>query len=254
MNGGRITLTTSEQRRLIVLNHLESGALVNAEAAELIGLSVRQLRRLRSTYRERGAAAVSHGNRGWQPHNAVDEALSRRIVQLATTKYSDFNQQHLTEMLAEQEGIRLSRPTVHRILKAAGVPAPRRRRPPRHRRRRDRYPREGLLLQLDASRHDWLEDRGPMLSLLGAIDDASGRVTWASFRARARKGGLQEKIKLRDRISPIPFSRRDLGALSHQASARRLISRRMWRLSTLIGPSVDPPVLALGRPLRKSKL
>lgn len=201
---GSITLTTSEQRRLVILNQLEVGALVNAEAAELMGLSVRQVRRLRSRYRERGAAALSHGNRGRQPSNAVDEALSRRIVRLATTKYAGFNQQHLTEMLAEQEGIRVSRPTVHRILKGAGIPAPRRRRPPRHRRRRDRYPREGMLIQLDASRHDWLEGRGPMLSLLGAIDDATGRVTWASFRAQEDAQGYFEVMRETVRHLGIP--------------------------------------------------
>lgn len=201
---GSITLTTAEQRRLVILNQLEAGALVNAEAAELMGLSVRQLRRLRSRYRERGAAALSHGNRGRQPSNAVEEALSRRIVQLATTKYAGFNQQHLTEMLAEEEGIRVSRPTVHRILRGAGIPAPHRRRPPRHRRRRDRYPREGMLVQLDASRHDWLEGRGPMLSLLGAIDDATGRVTWASFRAQEDAQGYFEVMRETVRHLGIP--------------------------------------------------
>ena len=93
---GSITLTTSEQRRLIVLNQLEAGVLVNAEAAELLGLSVRQLRRLRGSYRKSGAAALSHGNRGRQPHNAVGDEQSRRVVELATTKYAGFNQQHLT--------------------------------------------------------------------------------------------------------------------------------------------------------------
>ncbi len=85
-------------------------------------------------------------------------------------------------MLAEDHGIALSRPTVRRILLAAGIASPRRRRPPKHRRRRDRYPREGMLLQLDASRHDWLEGRGPYLSLVGAVDDATGKVPWACFR------------------------------------------------------------------------
>lgn len=85
-------------------------------------------------------------------------------------------------MLAEHEAINLSRPTVRRILLAAGIPSPRRRRAPKHRRRRDRYPQEGMLLQLDASRHDWLEGRGPYLSLVGAIDDATGKVPSAYFR------------------------------------------------------------------------
>ena len=182
MKGDSITLSGSEQRRLFVLNQLQSGSLVNAEAAALLGMSVRQLQRLRGAYQQEGAAALVHGNRGRAPGHALDPALARRVVALARTKYAGFNQHHLTEMLAEHEGVRLSRPTVHRILKAAGIAAPRRRRPPRHRRRRDRYPREGMLLQVDASRHDWLEGRGPWLSLVGGIDDATGRVPWACFR------------------------------------------------------------------------
>jgi transposase len=203
---GSIVLTTSEQRRLIVLNQLEAGALVNAEAAELLNLSIRQVRRLRSQYRERGAAALSHGNRGRQPHNVVEPQLAQRVVELATTKYAGFNQQHLTEMLAEEEGILLSRPTVHRILRAAGVPAPRRRRPPRHRRRRDRYQREGMLLQFDASRHHWLEDRGPILSLLADIDDATGRVPWACFREQEDAQGYFEVMRETVRRLGIPMA------------------------------------------------
>jgi Winged helix-turn helix len=69
-------LTTSEQRRLIVLNHLESGALVNAEAARLLDLSVRQLQRIKAAYSASGAAALSHGNRGRGPVHALDPELA----------------------------------------------------------------------------------------------------------------------------------------------------------------------------------
>src|SRR3989442_10256049 len=145
MQGDRITLSRTEQRRLLVLNHLETGTLVNAQAAGLLGLSVRQVRRLRGRYRELGAAALMHGNRGRRPAHAVDPAVAARVVELARTKYLGFNQHHLTEELAEQEGLSLSRPSVHRILRAAGIAAPRPHRPARHRRRRDRFPRVGML-------------------------------------------------------------------------------------------------------------
>jgi transposase len=158
---GRIVLNRAEQRRIVVLNHLEYGALINAQAGELLGLSKGQLQRLRKAYREAGAAGLVHGNRGRPAYNAVDAAVAARVVELARDKYTGFNHQHLTEMLAENHGIELSRPTVRRILLAAGISSPRRRRPPKHRRRRDRYPREGMLLQLDASRHDWLEVEDP---------------------------------------------------------------------------------------------
>ncbi len=148
----------------------------------MLGISVRQLRRVRGAFRDRGVAALSHGNRGRPPSNALAAAIGPRVVALATTTYAGFNQHHFTEMLAEHEDLVLSRSTVRRILTEAGVSAPRRRRPPRHRQRRDRYPREGMLLQVDGSRHDWLEGRGPYLSLVGAIDDATGLVPSACFR------------------------------------------------------------------------
>src|SRR5580658_5855350 len=177
-----ITLRLSEQRRVQVLLQLAGGVISSGQAAELLCLSERQVRRLAAALGSDGPAGLIHGNRGRRPSNAVTEAITARVIELATTTYRGFNQQHLTEMLAEHEGIDLSRSSVRRILSAAGVPAVRRRRPPRHRSRRDRYPREGLLLQLDASRHDWLEERGPRLSLVGAIDDATGLVPWACFR------------------------------------------------------------------------
>jgi len=68
---------------------------------------------------------------------------------------------------------------VRRILLQGGIRSPRKRRPPKHRSRRERYPKEGMLLQIDGSRHDWLEGRGPWLSLIGAIDDATGKVTFS---------------------------------------------------------------------------
>ncbi|HXJ47736.1 MAG TPA: ISNCY family transposase, partial [Candidatus Acidoferrum sp.] len=142
-----------------------------------------------------------HGNRGRAAHNAVDAAVAARVVELARDKYMGFNQQHLTEMLAENHGIDLSRPTVRRILLVAGISSPRHRRPPRHRRRRDRYPREGMLLQLDASRHDWLEGRGPYLSLVGCIDDATGKVPSACFREQEDAQGYF--IVMRETVSKL---------------------------------------------------
>lgn len=196
---GRIVLSKLEQRRVTVLNHLASGALVNSQAARLLGISVRQLQRLHRVYVEHGVAGLAHGNRGRAAHNAVDSRTAARIVELARTTYQGFNHQHLTEMLAEKHDILLSRPTVRRILLAAGIASPRHRRAPKHRRRRDRYPREGMLLQLDASRHDWLEGRGPYLTLVGGIDDATGKVPWACFREQEDAQGYF--IVMRETVS-----------------------------------------------------
>jgi hypothetical protein len=83
---------------------------------------------------------------------------------------------HFTEKLAEVERVEVSRVSVRRILRAAGIGPPRKRRAPKHRRRRDRKAQAGLMILWDGSRHDWLEGRGPMLCLIGAIDDATGEL------------------------------------------------------------------------------
>lgn len=177
-----VTLNKKEQKRLMVLNQVEMGKISGREAAEVLDLSLRHVRRILAAYRKEGAAALAHGNRGRKPRHALKESLKRQVVELAQSKYSGFNTQHFTELLTEREGIHLSRSSVRRILLQAGIRSPRKRRAPKHRSRRERYPKEGMLLQTDGSRHDWLEGRGPWLSLIGAIDDATGKVPYALFR------------------------------------------------------------------------
>lgn len=177
-----VTLSQRGEQRLMVLNALDRRALLMAEAAALLGLSTRQVRRLRRAYRRDGPRALVHGNRGRPSPRRVAEPIRARVMHLAQTVYVGVNHTHLSELLAERDAIVLSHPTVHRILRAAGIRSPRRRRPPRHRRRRERMPQRGLLLQLDGSDHEWLEGRGPRLVLLGAVDDATGEVVAALFR------------------------------------------------------------------------
>ena len=104
------------------------------------------------------------------------------MVKLAINGYAGANHSHFTELLREREGIDLSRPTVRRILVKAGIGSPRSSRSPQHRFRRRRMPQEGMLVQIDGSQHSWLEDRGPKLTLLIAVDDATGVVAQAVFR------------------------------------------------------------------------
>jgi len=178
----KVTLNNKEQKRLIVMNKVLTGQIMGQEAAELIGVSLRHTRRLISAYRQSGAPALAHGNRGRPPTNKLDNQLRTQIVHLAKTDYLDFNDTHFTEELAERHGIKVSIPTVRRLRRAAGLGSPRKRRSPRHRRRRQRYPQAGMLLQVDGSKHDWLEGRGPWLTLHAAIDDATNEVPWAVFR------------------------------------------------------------------------
>ena len=184
-----ITLDTRAQQRLMVLTHVMAGELGLAPAAATLELSVRQLRRLLDRYRTDGATAFVHGNRGRTPVNRIADAVRAQIAELATTTYAGFNPVPLSETLAEEVGLALSARTLRRVRVAAGVATIRTRRPRKHRSRRERMPRAGMLLQVDGSRHDWLEGRGPLLTLVGGIDDATGIFTGATFRSQEDAAG-----------------------------------------------------------------
>lgn len=164
-------------KRWDVLQRLMSGKLTMVQAAEITRLSVRQVRRLRRRAERDGRAAVLHGNRGRTPPHTLPAATRARIVALRRSRYRDFNDTHFTEKLAtETPPLRVSVRTVRRVLRAAGIGSVWRRRVRQHHRRRDRKPQRGLMLLWDGSRHAWLEDRGPVLTLVGAIDDASSEL------------------------------------------------------------------------------
>ena len=103
------------------------------------------------------------------------------MVHLARTRYAGANHTHLSELLSEREGIEIGRSTLRRILVTAGLSSPRQRRPPKHRVRRQRMPREGMLIQVDGSYHPWLGNQAPPFTLLIAVDDATGTVVDALF-------------------------------------------------------------------------
>ena len=175
-------MNQQEQTRIQVLNCVLEHHLPIAQAAGIMGVSERHTKRLLAAYRRDGPAALAYGNRARRPNNAVPETASAAVVRLASNGYSGANHTHFTELLREREGIDLSRPTVRRILIKAGIGSPRSRRSQQHRFRRRRMPQEGMLVQIDGSQHPWLEDRGPKLTLLIAVDDATGVVAQAVFR------------------------------------------------------------------------
>jgi transposase len=189
-----ITMTAQEQRRAQVVTMVLSGELTTADASAALGVSERQLWRLRAAYREEGPAGLVHGNRGRASPRRIDPDQRTRIVELRE-RYGPINDSHFCELLAEREAITVSRETVRTMLRSAGIASPRRRRSPRYRSRRPRMGAEGTLLQLDGSRHPWLEERGPELTLIGAIDDATGRVPAAVFRDQEDAAGYLEILR-----------------------------------------------------------
>jgi len=241
-----ITLTQAEQRRVIVLTAVREQQLAAARAATLLGLSLRHCRRLLAAFRRAGPAALAHGNRGRPAANRVATSLERRIARLARTTYAGFNHHHLTEKLAEVHGIVLSRPTVRRILLAAGLPSPRPYHRRRFRRRRDRMPQAGLLLQWDGSQHDWLEGRGPRLVLHGAIDDATSEVPAAHFRLQEEAYGYFAVLRetIRTRGIPVALYGDRHGIVTNEAHYRPLTVDEQLRGHT------RPPT-QVGRALRE---
>ena len=181
-------MSQEQIQRIKVVENVVEGRLTVGRGAELLGLSRRHMQRLKQRYDAKDASWVYHGNRTRRPLNAVAEAVRRKVVALARGKYHGFNDHHLQEKLVREEGLALSRSSVRRILRSAGLASPQKRRPPKYRSRRERRAREGEMLQADASRHDWLEGRGPELTLVGMIDDATGKVPVARFQLEHEDG------------------------------------------------------------------
>lgn len=174
-----------EQNRAAILSKLvkrrRKGTSTISQLAEALGLCERQVYRLKALYKKKGVVGLAHGNRGQKSKKKISKKIGEQIVKLAIGKYQGFNDHHLTEKLNEVEGITVSRPTVQRTLRAGGIPSVRKKRRPKHRTRRDRKAQEGIMLQTDGSNHDWMEGRGPRLTFLGLIDDATNLVPAGFF-------------------------------------------------------------------------
>lgn len=173
-------LTMKETQRIEVVQALMDGRLTVAQAAQVLGRSERQVWRLLARAREDGLAGLLHAGRGREPANKSDGRLWQRVLKLARERYQGVNDRHLQELLAREHGLSVCRESLRKHLRAAGLAPKRSRRPSKYRARRERRAAAGMLLQVDASPHDWLEGRGPYLTLVGAIDDATSRV-WVRF-------------------------------------------------------------------------
>src|ERR1700681_1502485 len=174
-------LSQKELQRVAVISSCVKGELTCPRAAELLDLTPRQIKRLKARYRQGSAAALAHVSRSRPSPRRLPEPTRARILELARTTYAGFNDHHLCEKLVEKEGLSLGRETLRRLLRSAGIGSPRKRRAPTHRQRRLARAREGEMLLLEGSFHRWLEDRGPQLTLLGFLDDATRKVPVAEF-------------------------------------------------------------------------
>jgi len=175
-----LNLTMKEAERYKVISEVEEGYLKVKEAAGILGLSERQVYRIKARVEREGAGGVIHKRKGKKTPLWLTDKICDKIDHLYKTKYRGFNLTHMTEFLNEEEGIKVSRESVRQILLEKGSYT-KQRRHPQHRQWREPCSREGQMVQYDTSDHDWLEGRGPKLYLIGGVDDATSKVAWAKF-------------------------------------------------------------------------
>jgi len=190
-----------------------------------------------------GVSAQSELSRERSPRR-IEEATRKQVSRLAQERYAGCNQHHLRDLLEERDGIQMSRASVRRILEEEGVLVVQARTRLIHRLRRPRYRQEGQLIQIDASPHDWLQERGPRLSLVGGIDDATGKVVGAVFREQEDQQGYMQMLRqvveqygcpqalYHDRHTMFPTSRHD-ATQQHSTEEQLAGSRTSTQLGRL---------------------
>lgn len=171
-----LTMSKRERVCLEVLGQVRRKELTRSAAATALAVSERQVYRLLRRTAASGDAGIVHGLRGRTSNHGHVASERREVIRLYKQReYRDYGPQLFMEVLSEYHGIRVSRETIRRWLKAEGLWAGRRA-PRRHRKKRPRREGIGMLVQFDGSPHDWFEGRGPSCCLLVAIDDASSRI------------------------------------------------------------------------------
>lgn len=173
-------LTMKEQRKIEVIEAVMDGRISVEEGSRVLTRSIRTIFRMLKRLRENGFKGLIHGSRGRENPRRISEKIRQRVVALAKGQYTNVNDTQLREFLQEREGIVMGRETLRGFLREAKVPPKGKRRPPKYRSRRERKEGFGMMLQIDGSPHDWLEGRGPWLTLVGGIDDATSHA-WAHF-------------------------------------------------------------------------
>jgi transposase len=183
MRDWELRVSQRELHRLHVVRLTIEGRESVGGGAKLLGISARQMKRLRRKMKERGVEALLHGNRGKQAWNKTASEKKEKVIKLARGQYQGLNDTHLTEKLKDKEQIRLSRPTVRRVLRAAGIAPVRKRGVKRHYKRRERKAQEGALVLWDGSPHRWFGEKLGEWSLMAVIDDATGALLCGVFAA-----------------------------------------------------------------------
>ena len=194
-----IAMSKKELKRLGVIQQVVGKKIRQAEAASLLGLSERQVKRLVQAYRSDGASGLVSKRRGKPSNRRISAEEKAHCLALVSHHYRDFGPTLAAEYLASNHGFPYSVETLRGWMSEAGWWSPKKARrahphPPRQRRAR-----LGELIQIDGSPHDWFEDRGPQCCLIAFIDDATSRVMQARCvpveSSRAYLAVLREYVK-----------------------------------------------------------
>ena len=178
---GTITMSNREANRVAVLEQLDHKEIKQRQAAEVLGLSIRQVRRVLKRYRREGMFGLVHGNRNRASNRKIPSSVKRKVETIVKDKYFDFGPTLVSEKLEENHDIKMSRETIRRIMIEMGLWETSRRKMARVHPMRERRNCEGELVQIDGSPHHWLEDRGPYCDLLLYVDDATSKLKWAEL-------------------------------------------------------------------------
>ena len=213
-------MSGSDRKRLSIIARCAQKDIKQKNAATILGISIRQVKRLVHRYRLQGDRGVIHKTRGRRSHNSRPEQIKSKILSVYCRKYEGFGPTFAAEKLWEEHGLKIHGETLRLWLKGNNIPYPSRRARP-HRSWRQRKSHCGEMVQIDGSHHDWLEGRGEWLVLMAYIDDATNRVfarfyqseeTYSaldSFTRYIRKHGLPCSLYL-DRHSVYKAQRRPL--------------------------------------------
>jgi transposase len=174
-------MSTKELSRLEVMQRLEDKRMSQKEAADILGLSVRHVKRLLKAYRRDGAKGLVSKRRGRPSNNRLAEETQQKVLDLLKSKYSGFRPTLAHEKMVELDGLKISDESVRRLMMAEGLWKAKKARKVAVHQMRERRACFGELVQIDGSPHDWFEGRAPACDLLVFIDDATGRLVHLLF-------------------------------------------------------------------------
>jgi transposase len=174
-------MSNREITRLEVMQRLRDKRLKQKEASQLLGISIRQIKRLWRSFRQKGARGLVSARRGKPSNNQLDARFVQQALDLIKEKYADFGPTLAHEKLSEVHQLQLSRESVRQIMIAEQIWKPKRAKQPPTHQMRERRACFGELVQIDGSDHDWFEGRAPSCTLLVYIDDATGQLLELRF-------------------------------------------------------------------------